>query len=136
MRLNQLSVALLSAALAQVLAASACADVITDWNKITVDATKTGGLNSNLGTRIDAIEALAVYDAVNTIVNFGTPYHFHTPPTGAAPAEAAVAQAAHDVLSFWLTFAAENAQCSRNPNGQDTLQRLMSPRQHDRQEIG
>ena len=98
MRLNQLSVALLSAALAQVLAASACADVITDCNKITVDATKTGGLNSNLGTRIDAIEALAVYDAVNTIVNFGTPYHFHTPPSGAASAEAAAAQAAHDVL--------------------------------------
>ena len=124
--------ALLSAVFAEVLAASASADVITDWNKITVDATKTGGLNSNLGSPMDAIEALAVY----SIVNFGTPYHFHTPPTGAAPAEAAVAQAAHDVLSFWLTFAAENAQCSRNPNGQDTLQRLMSPRQHDRQEIG
>jgi hypothetical protein len=76
----------------------AAADVITDWNQITVTATKTGGLNSNLGTRIGAIEAIAVYDAVNAIRQFGTPYHFSEPSTGPASAEAAAAQAAHDVL--------------------------------------
>lgn len=74
----------------------AAADVVTDWNLITLNATKTAGLNGNLGTRIDAIEAIAVYDAVNSIRQFGTPYHYYAPSTGSA--QAAVAQAAHDVL--------------------------------------
>ena len=88
-----------------VTAASAClassfvlGDVITDWNKITLDATKTGGLNSNLGTRVDAIAAIAVYDAVNSVRQFGTPYHYATATSVPASAEAAAAQAAHDVL--------------------------------------
>src|ERR1039457_7130262 len=76
----------------------ASADVVTDWNLITVNATKTAGLNSNLGSRIDAIEAIAVYDAVNSIKQFGTPYHYNVPPTGPASTESAAAQAAHDVL--------------------------------------
>ena len=41
---------------------SASADIITDWNLITVNATKTGGLNTNLASRVEAIEAIAVYD--------------------------------------------------------------------------
>ncbi|MGZ3752634.1 MAG: vanadium-dependent haloperoxidase [Mucilaginibacter sp.] len=77
---------------------TAFADVITDWNLITVKATKVGKYNSNLGSRIEAIEAIAVYDAVNSIKHFGTPYHFYAPPPGPASAQAAVAQAAHDVL--------------------------------------
>ena len=79
-------------------AEKASADVITDWNLITVKATKTAKYNSNLGSRIDAIEAIAVYDAVNSIKKFGTRYHFYSPPSGPASAQAAVAQAAHDVL--------------------------------------
>lgn len=75
---------------------SASADVITDWNLITVNATKTAGQNSNLGTRIGAIEAVAVYDAVNSIRQFGTPYHYYVTNSGSA--QAAAAQAAHDVL--------------------------------------
>ena len=47
-------------------APAAYSDVVTDWNKITTDATKTGGFNSNLASRVDAIEAIAVYDAVNS----------------------------------------------------------------------
>ncbi len=78
------------------LAPHASADVITDWNLITLNATKTAGLNSNLGSRIDAIEAVAVYDAVNSIKKFGTPYHYYVPNSGSA--QAAAAQAAHDVL--------------------------------------
>ena len=77
---------------------NASADAVTDWNLITVKATKVAKLNSNLGTRIEAIEAIAVYDAVNSIKDFGIPYHFYSPPRGAASAQAAVAQAAHDVL--------------------------------------
>ena len=80
------------------LPASLRADVITDWNLITVQATKTAGLNSNLGSRIDAIEAIAVYDAVNSIGQFGTPYHYKTVSPGPSSEEAAAAQAAHDVL--------------------------------------
>lgn len=74
------------------------ADIITDWNLITVKATKVAGYNSNLGSRIEAIESIAVYDAVNSIKQFGTPYHYYVRPTGVASATAAVAQAAHDVL--------------------------------------
>jgi hypothetical protein len=81
-----------------VITSTASADVITDWNLITVKATKVAKYNSNLGSRIEAIEAIAVYDAVNSIRHIGTPYHFYAPPTGAASAQAAAAQAAHDVL--------------------------------------
>ena len=88
--------AIVAAALNSLITASA--DVITDWNKIALDATKTAGLNSNLGSRIDAIEAIAVYDAVNSIRQFGTPYHYFASKAGPASAEAAAAQAAHDVL--------------------------------------
>ena len=73
-------------------------DPVTQWNLITVRATKIAGLNSNLGSRIEAIEAIAVYDAVNSIRHFGTAYHYYVSPKGAASAQAAVAQAAHDVL--------------------------------------
>ncbi len=72
--------------------------VITDWNLRTVQATKTAGLNSNLATRIIAIESIAVYDAVNSVLQFGTPYHYKATPTGNPSAVAAAAQAAHDVL--------------------------------------
>jgi hypothetical protein len=83
------------------LATSASADVITDWNLITLNATKVApALNSNLGSRIDAIEAIAVYDAVNSIKQFGTPYHYYSPNTGSA--QAAAAQAAHDVLANYF----------------------------------
>jgi len=76
---------------------TASADVITDWNLITVNATKVApALNSNLASRIDAIEAIAVYDAVNSIRQFGKPYLYFVPNTGSA--QAAAAQAAHDVL--------------------------------------
>jgi hypothetical protein len=74
------------------------ADVVADWNLITVKATKVAKYNSNLASRIEAIEAIAVYDAVNSVKNFGTPYHFYAPPSGPASAQAAAAQAAHDVL--------------------------------------
>ena len=76
--------------------------VITDWNLRTVQATKTAGLNSNLATRIIAIESIAVYDAVNSVLQFGTPYHYKATPTGNPSAVAAAAQAAHDVLTTYF----------------------------------
>jgi len=74
------------------------ADVIVQWNLITVKATKIAKQNSNLGSRTEAIEAIAVYDAVNSIKHIGTPYHYNLSPSGPASAQAAVVQAAHDVL--------------------------------------
>jgi len=96
MKLNHSTLAALAVAGLSGLASRASADVITDWNLITVNATKTAGQNSNLGTRTDAIEAIAVYDAVNSIRQFGTKYHYYAPNSGSA--QAAAAQAAHDVL--------------------------------------
>jgi hypothetical protein len=97
MKLNHYTLAVIAVAGISALASQASADVITDWNLIAVSATKVApALNSNLASRIDAIEAIAVYDAVNSIKNFGTPYHYYVPNTGSA--QAAAAQAAHDVL--------------------------------------
>ncbi|MFZ0828783.1 MAG: vanadium-dependent haloperoxidase [Verrucomicrobiia bacterium] len=101
MKIEHYSLAPLMAAALSSLAPSASADVITDWNLITVNATKVApALNSNLGSRIDAIEAVAVYDAVNSIQQFGTPYHYYAPNSGSA--QAAAAQAAHDVLVHYF----------------------------------
>ena len=97
MKIKNYPLAAIAAAALGSLATSASADVITDWNLITVNATKVApALNSNLASRIDAIEAIAVYDAVNSILQFGSPYHYYSPNTGSA--QAAAAQAAHDVL--------------------------------------
>jgi len=73
-------------------------DIIIQWNLITVKATKIAKQNSNLGSRTEAVEAIAVYDAVNSIKHIGTPYHYFVSPAGPASAQAAAAQAAHDVL--------------------------------------
>jgi hypothetical protein len=75
-------------------------DVVVNWNRITVSATKTAGLNSNLGTRIEAIEAIAVYDAVNSLKHTGTPYSYYVPAKGSA--QAAAAYAAHAVLTTYF----------------------------------
>lgn len=77
---------------------TAAPDVIVQWNLVTVKASKAAKQNSNLGSRTEAIEAIAVYDAVNSIKHIGTPYHYFASPKGTASAQAAVVQAAHDVL--------------------------------------
>jgi hypothetical protein len=91
----------------------AFADTVTDWNHYTTLATKGAtslvsgnksiALNSNVSTRIDAIEARAVFDAVNAIDHLsskGYYYNGSAAPGGLTPHSAAVAaaQAAHDVL--------------------------------------
>lgn len=118
------SIAAIAAAVISAATIPATADVITDWNLITLKATKTAGFNSNLGTRIDAIESIAVYDAVNSIQQSGTPYHYFAPPSGPALAEAAAAQAAHDVLVNYFPAQATalasnlNLSLSAIPDGQ------------------
>ena len=90
-------------------ASHAYADAVTDWNLYTALATKgatstTAGVagnaqNSNVSTRIAAIEARAVFDAVNAVSQFspGKGYYYIVGATGGSAA-AAAAQAAHDVL--------------------------------------
>jgi hypothetical protein len=73
-------------------------NIIVQWNLTTVKATKIAGQNSNTGTRTEAIEAIAVYDAVNAIKHFGKPYHYFVKADGKASVVAAASQAAHDVL--------------------------------------
>jgi len=79
-------------------AASSQPDAVVTWNLITVKATKAAGFNSNLGSRIEAIEAIAVYDAVNSVKHIGTPYHYYVPVKGKASLQATVIYAAHAVL--------------------------------------
>jgi len=73
-------------------------DVVTNWNLIAIKTAKKAGQNSNYATRTLAIEAIAVYDAINSIKQFGTPYHYYSVPKSPASEQAAAAQAAHDVL--------------------------------------
>jgi hypothetical protein len=114
MKKNSSSLAFhLSAAVMTAAALQASADTVTDWNEYTILATKgatsatTGNagiaLNTNVATRIEAIEARAVFDAINVINRFSpNSYYYHagSTPEGLTPhsAEAAAAQAAHDVL--------------------------------------
>ena len=116
------------------------ADAVTDWNRNGVLAIKgassavTGvagnALNSNLGTRILAVEHRAIYDAINTItpIKSGRYYYYHDKALqnrSQKSAAAAAAQAAHDVLvtlipvtptSKWSAAAWTNTQAWLDAN--------------------
>ena len=78
--------------------ALASADVVLDWNAIAVDTAIANGANPFAQARYAAIVQLAVFEAVNAITGQYRPYLATiVAPAGASP-DAAVAQAAHDVL--------------------------------------
>ena len=121
---NALTLSTLTLAVAaSLLACEVSADAVTDWNKYTILAAKGGtssttgtaslALNSNVTTRIAAIEARAVFDAVNAIdqFSFASYYYSRSKPAGvtAQSAAAAAAQAAHDVLIGTLPSPAANS---------------------------
>ncbi|MDB6153644.1 MAG: superfamily protein [Chthoniobacteraceae bacterium] len=88
---------------------SARADVVTDWNLTSIQVSKAqapfsgASLNTNLATRIHAIESIAVYNAVNSILRFGTSYgEYDAPAPATASVEAAAAKAARDVLANYF----------------------------------
>ncbi len=95
------------------------ADAVTDWNFYTALATKgaisqtsgnaSAALNSNVSTRIAAIEARAVFDAINTIQPFSSKNYYYSGVVSGTltpnSASAAAAQAAHDVLHALQTNA-------------------------------
>jgi membrane-associated phospholipid phosphatase len=74
------------------------ADVVTDWNQIMVQTVITGKTSPVVSTRVTAIVAAAVFDAVNGIERRYTPIHVDfAAPVGASKRAAAV-QAAYATL--------------------------------------
>lgn len=96
----------------------AAADAVTDWNYYATLATKgatslttgtaSAAVNSNVATRIDAIAARAVFDAVNAVNQFSPKkgYYYTVNAATGGNAEIAAAKAAHDVLVGILTNSA------------------------------
>ena len=78
--------------------AIARADVVLDWNAIAVDTAIQNGTNPFTQARDAAIVQLAVFEAVNSITGDYQPYLGTVVAPPGASAEAAAAQAAHDVL--------------------------------------
>ena len=79
------------------LSTQAHADVISDWNLTAITAIKTAGIAPLPGTRALAMTHVAQFDAVNAVAGGYAPYAV-TLSAPQASAEAAAAQAAHDVL--------------------------------------
>lgn len=78
--------------------AVARADVVLDWNEIAVNTAIANGTNPFAQARDAAIVQLAVFEAVNSITGNYQPYLGTIVAPSGASAEAAAAQAAHDVL--------------------------------------
>jgi hypothetical protein len=76
-------------------------DVIIAWNQTMLEAIRLTKDTLGLSTRTMAMVQTAMYDAVNSIDQFGTLYHVSVPVTlGTSPSpESAAAEAAFDVLS-------------------------------------
>lgn len=78
----------------------ACGDVVTDWNSTMLQAFANQGSAATPpdNTRTLAMASVAMFDAVNSIDRSYTAYSGYYATSGPASAEAAAAQAAHDVL--------------------------------------
>jgi PAP2 superfamily protein len=100
-------VAAFFAATAVLTTSVAFADPVTDWNQFTVEATKgfdgsetTGAgvtLDTNVSSRVEAIEARAVFDAVNSIDHFNSGHYYYA-LANSGSASAAAVTAAHDAV--------------------------------------
>jgi hypothetical protein len=80
----------------------ATADVVLDWNVIAVDTAVANGANPFAQARFAAITQLAVFEAVNAVTGEYRPYVGCLVAPPGASAEAAAAQAAHDVLANYF----------------------------------
>ncbi len=91
-----------------VLAVSAKADVVSDWNTIAVNTAVANKQNPFAQTRYAAIVQLAVFDAVNATTGEYQPYlKTITASPGASP-EAAAIEAAYEVLSNYFPASQAN----------------------------
>ncbi len=78
------------------------ADVVTDWNNLTLDTIRAARLSPPHATRALAMVHLAIYNAVNGIAFAYEPYgRWHPAPPGVS-VDAAAAEAAYTVLSALL----------------------------------
>ena len=85
-------------ALAILAAGPAGANVVTDWNAELLDAVRAMRTNPPRATRVMALMNVAVFDAVNGVVDEYGPYAVAPAAPPGASAEAAAAAAAHAVL--------------------------------------
>jgi hypothetical protein len=76
----------------------AAADVISDWNEKVISFAIARGWGP-AEIRLLAMTDLAMFDAVNSIEDRYDPYHVRVQASHGASAEAAAAQAGHDVLA-------------------------------------
>ena len=83
---------------ALILAPSAVANEVLQWNETTMHAIAASGQNNVVSTRTLAMVQAAVHDAVNAIDRRYDAYYFDGPGDPAASPDAAVAAAAHTVL--------------------------------------
>jgi hypothetical protein len=90
-----LVLALLAPTGRDVRASDSTADIVVEWNQILQDTLPTP--HNVLTPRFFAITHIAMFDAINTIEREFTPYHVRLRFWGGS-AEAAAAQAAHDVM--------------------------------------
>jgi hypothetical protein len=79
-------------------AATASADEITDWNQTMLRAALVGATSPPVTTRVAAIVQAAVFDAVNGIARRYTPIHVAPAGPSGASREAAAVQAAYATL--------------------------------------
>ena len=84
------------------------ADIVTHWNDLAVDVGRRQALGPNPASRLVAIAHLAVYDAVESVTRDHVAYRSYIPTSGEVSLDAAVAQAAHDVLAILQPAQAPN----------------------------
>lgn len=116
-------IAALVLAVSVLIAASAHADTVTEWNAIWLDCVRaTGGPPCPIARAGGMVHA-AIYDAVNSIYRTHEPYLSSLPAPRDASPEAAGAAAAHDVLVYLypgrqtILDAALTASLDPIPNG-------------------
>src|SRR5262245_41518800 len=79
-------------------AATAHADVVTDWNQIAIDTLKAANVAVNPWSRSMAMVHVAMSDAINTVQGRYTTYTAKLPAASNASAEAAAVSAARTIL--------------------------------------
>lgn len=75
------------------------ADVVTDWNRVLLDAVRAHRLTPPEATRAMAMTQVAVYDAVVNLEGGFEPYHVRSGALAGASSQAAAAAAAHRALT-------------------------------------
>jgi hypothetical protein len=141
---SKLCAAVLSAC---ALALNLRADVVTDWNEITLNAIRTQRLSPQVASRALAIVHASIFDAVNGITHTHEPYLVQGKAPGIASVQAAALAAAHTALknlfpTQQLTFdAAYNQAVNLIPAGRSksaglawgvqVAQAILAARAHD-----